>query len=117
MKNISIKTVKSGYELNVDEESFFYFNIDALMEGFMYHVGLDENQAATKDKIHSFVNAAKDWRNDNGKSLKEFMKLKEENVSLETKIENYKKRIKNLQTYNKKHGIVTEDTNDDVDID
>lgn len=117
MKNISIKTVKSGYELKVDEESFFYFNIDALMEGFMYHVGLDENQAATKDKIHSFVNAAKDWRSNNGKSIKELMKLKEENVSLKTKIENYKKRVKTLQTYNKNHGIVTEDANDDVDID
>lgn len=115
MKNISIKTVKSGYELKVDEESFFYFNIDALMEGFMYHVGLDENQAATKDKIHSFVNAAKDWRNDNGKSIKEFMKLKEENVSLKTKIENYKKRIKNLQTYNKKHGIYVGDDEENDD--
>lgn len=116
MTDVRISTLKNGYELKVNGEEFFYFNLDALMEGFMYHVGFDENQATTKDKIHSFVNAAKDWRNDNGKSIKEFMKLKEENVSLKTKIENYKKRIKNLQTYNKKRGICVEDDEDNDDI-
>ena len=50
-KRIEIKTHRTGYELVIGKESYFYFSEQELLTGFIYHVGMGVKASAPTDKM------------------------------------------------------------------
>jgi len=80
---VSVATVPNGYTLDLTIEGqtqgYMYFNLEKLLEGFMFHVGLLEVSPFGKAEISSFLNAVSKWQ-DNEILVKELI-LKEEEMT------------------------------------
>ena len=55
--NITLRTVRNGYLLDVEGEGYMYFNEQSLLEGFCIHVGLERKVFMTRDEIRSLLRA------------------------------------------------------------
>ena len=96
-RQINVKTLPNGYALTVGECSYMYYNEKDLLEGFMYHVGLSENDYADKESIEEFLSASIVYRSDNGITAKKMLKTEKENESLRSMCDTLRKRIKALE--------------------
>ena len=83
---ILLRTMVSGYMLEVNNEGYMYFNAQSLLEGFLVRVGMERLEAMTKEEIKEMVNSIKD-----GSAVK---KLQAEVTELKTVINDQKKEIR-----------------------
>ena len=60
LKKINVMTLRNGYALKVDGESYMYYNQQALLEGMLVRIGMDRQDEMTKDDLHAMVEAIKD---------------------------------------------------------
>lgn len=93
IKKVSVDTLKNGYSLTVDENKFMYFSLKDLLEGFMYHVGLQELGEVDKETIELFLNASVVW-SENSSLVKELIRQKQKNEILTKRVSGLKRRLK-----------------------
>lgn len=93
---VLVKTVPNGYVLTFKNDEYMYYTLPALLEGFMYHVGLEELAATDADTIREFLTAAVVWK-DQGETVKELVKTKKENKTLSNMVKNLRKQVKRLR--------------------
>ena len=81
---VRVATVSNGYTLDLtidgQKQGYMYFNVEELLEGFMYHVGLQEFSPFGKADISVFLEAVSKWQ-DNEMLVKELL-LKEREITL-----------------------------------
>ena len=70
-----------------------YFSLPELLDGFIYHVGLNELDIVENDKRKEIINAAIKWQ-DNGKNVKELLKYKNRCDMQERMIKNFRDLIR-----------------------
>lgn len=92
---IQVTTIPNGYALTVGSEDYMYFTKAALLEGFMYHVGLEELSAVDEETMRDFIAASIAWR-DNAEAVKSLVGIRKENELLIKQINNLKKQVKRL---------------------
>lgn len=94
MKNnrekIEIRTAPNGYTLTVGDEQYMYFNADALLEGFLVHVGIGISKSLTDKDVSGICATVKSHDRQDGPlltilqhnytDLQESMKLKEQTI-------------------------------------
>lgn len=107
---IQIDTLPNGYSLSFKEGSYLYFNKQDLLEGFMYHVGLEEVNAVDRDLIKEFLSAAIVWKKEGG-APKEVIRLTKENEYLRSIIKALKQKLKK-----KKDGSNDNVTEEEVEL-
>ena len=109
-KRIEIKTRKTGYELNIGKESYFYFSEEELLTGFIYHLGMGNEKAAPMEKMERAIEL---YKQDEGKMAKRLDELTAELAAAKRCIEKQKKTIararEKLSYYNKKYAQIFED--------
>ena len=93
IQKVCVDTLKNGYSLTVEENKFMYFNLKDLLEGFMYHVGLQELGEVDKETIELFLNASVVW-SDNASLVKELIRQKTKNEILQKRVSGLKRRLK-----------------------
>lgn len=97
---ISVRPVnnkaKKGFILTYKNNEYFYFDKESLLEGFMYHVGLEELGATDTETIQEFLAAAIVWK-DQSETVKELLKLKKENETLNNMVATARKQNKILR--------------------
>ena len=49
--NIKLRTIPNGYILDVEKKSYMYYNLSELLDGFIYHIGLEELDEVEKAKL------------------------------------------------------------------
>ena len=57
--NVKVITAPNGYILDIGSHGFFYFTLDKLLEGFIYHIGFNELGEVSVDKIGGILEAAR----------------------------------------------------------
>lgn len=98
LRRIGIETLPNGYALTVGEHNYMYHNEKDLLEGFMYHVGLNEKGYIDRETIEEFLTASIVYRSDNGSTVKKMLKTEKENESLRSMCDAMRKRIKTLES-------------------
>lgn len=94
---INVCTVPNCYSLTVGTHHYLYFTVEQLLAGFIYHVGLGENNFVSNEFISAIVEAAADW-----KSGGDFVKKEAEKViSMESRVYEMKRQCKLLVVENK----------------
>ncbi len=96
LKRITVETIPNGYSLTVDGNKYMYFTAYELLEGFMYHVGLEELEATDRQTIKEFLSAAFVWRADDEKVAQKMVSLQKENALLQERCKNQVARIKEM---------------------
>jgi hypothetical protein len=113
-KRIEIKTRKTGYELVIGKESYFYFTEEELLTGFIYHLGMGIRKSALTEKMER---AIKLYQQDEGKMVKRVDELAAELAIAKRRIEKQKNTIakahSRLTYYNKKYAQIFEDDEDE----
>lgn len=94
LTNIKVETVPNGYALDVDDARYMYFNIEELLQGFMYHIGLEELGATSSKTMSEFIAASMEWRADEGETTKELLRLRKQNEALTSLCDNLRKQLK-----------------------
>ena len=107
--NIKIQTLPNGYSLNVDNKAYMYFNAKELLDGFIYHVGLEELDEVDNETRRDIIAASVTWK-ENGEAIKELIKQKEINEKLENANKRLQNKIKRLEM---KFGKVANDDNEE----
>lgn len=80
--NIKVVPHRNGYDLTVgDEASYMYFTLAELIEGFMYHVGLDIVKFADEETIRNLILACATYPKE-GDAIQAVAKLEAENEAL-----------------------------------
>jgi hypothetical protein len=106
-KRIEIKTRKTGYELVIGKESYFYFTEEELLTGFIYHLGMGIRKSALTEKMER---AIKLYQQDEGKMAKRFDELTAELADAKRCIEKQKRTIakylNSLSYYNEKYAQI-----------
>lgn len=100
-KEINVYPVSNGHVLKFGKDEYLYYSKAALLEGFMYHVGLEELAAVDAETMREFLTAAIVWK-DQGETVKEMLKTKKENEMLRSMATNLKKQVKRLCEKNRK---------------
>ena len=109
--NIKIQPLPNGYALTVNKSEYMYFNPKELLEGFIYHVGLEELDEVDNETRLDIIAASLTWK-ENGEAIKELIKQKKINE----KLENANKRLQNnIKRLEMKFGKVANDDNNDGD--
>lgn len=98
--NVRIVTTPNGYALDIGSDGFFYFTIQELLEGFIYHIGFKELGELSMDKISSIVEAAVTWK-DNSKLVKQIIALESDNLALRSALSSMEKEIDDKKAYAK----------------
>ena len=109
LKKVTLRTINNGYTLDIENHSYMYFNKTDLLEGFMVHFGLEEEEAIDQQTIREFLDAAVVWCSEKGKSAKEIIKLMKENDALLAANEKYKRMLAAARRKNKKDVIIEEE--------
>ena len=109
-KRIEIKTHRTGYELVIGKESYFYFTEAELLTGFIYHLGMGVKASTPMDKMER---AIKLYQQDEGKMAKRLDELTAELAAAKRCIEKQKNTIQKahnrLSYYNKKYDKIFDD--------
>lgn len=92
---INVYPVPNGHVLKVGSNEYMYYTVAALLEGFMYHVGLEELAAVDEDTMREFLTASVVWK-DNGETVKELLSVRDENESLQSMVKNLKMQVSSL---------------------
>ena len=113
-KRIEIKTHRTGYELCIGKESYFYFSEQELLTGFIYHLGMGVKASAPTDKMER---AIKLYQQDEGKMAKRLDELTAKLAAAKRCIEKQKNTIQKahnrLSYYNKKYAQIFEDDDEE----
>ena len=81
-----VRTMVNGYSVELERESYMYYDVQSLLEGLLVHVGMNRIGAITKEEIKTMVEAVKD-----GSAVK---KLQAEVNDLKAVIDEQKKLIR-----------------------
>lgn len=98
--NVKVVTAPNGYVLDIGCHGFFYFTLDKLLEGFIYHIGFNELGEVTVDKIGGILEAAVKWK-DNAKLVKQIIALEHENQTLKLALSDKDQDIEDRKAYGK----------------
>ena len=98
--DVKVVTAPNGYILDIGSIGFFYFTLDGLLKGFLYHVGFKELGEVSMDKIGDILEAAVTWK-DNAKLVKQVVCLESENLALKSTLTSMEKEIDNKKAYAK----------------
>lgn len=98
--NVKVVTAPNGYVLDIGSHGFFYFTLDKLLEGFIYHIGFNELGEVSVDKIGDILEAAVKWK-DNAKLVKQIVALEQENQALKQVISSMDRDIESRKAYGK----------------
>jgi hypothetical protein len=107
--NIKVRTVPNGYVLDLENKSYMYYNLSELLDGFIYHVGLEELDEVDNETRRDIIAASVTWK-ENGEAIKELIKQKEINEKLENANKRLQNKIKRLEM---KFGKVANDDNEE----
>lgn len=113
--NIKIQPLPNGYALTVNKSEYMYFNPKELLEGFIYHVGLEELDEVDSETRHNIIAAAIAWK-ENGKAIKELVKLREEYERIESQNKNFKTKLDRANKTIKKLNNNKNNVDDDESI-
>lgn len=58
---INVRTVQNGYTLDVGGNGYMYYDVDALLAGFVKHVGLKSSECSEPDAIKNLIAAMATW--------------------------------------------------------
>lgn len=58
---INVKTVPNGYTLDINDNGYMYHDIDALLAGFVKHVGLKSRECSDPEAIKNLIAAMATW--------------------------------------------------------
>ena len=105
-KRIEIKTHRTGYELVIGKESYFYFSEQELLTGFIYHVGMGVKASAPTEKMER---AIKLYQQDEGKMAKRLDELTAAKRCIEKQTKTIQRAHNRLSYYNKKYDKIFED--------
>lgn len=94
---INVCTVPNGYSLTVGTNHYLYFTVEELVAGFIYHVGLGENNFVSNEFISAIVEAAADWKSGGDFVKKEAAKV----ISIEARVNDMKRQCKLLTVENR----------------
>lgn len=95
LKKINVMTLRNGYALKVDGESYMYYNQQALLEGMLVRIGMDRQDEMTKNDLHAMVEAIKD-----GSAIKQ---LQEQIAAMQTTNEDLRRQIRTLKRHAKRN--------------
>ena len=88
LPNISVRTLANGYSLEFEgmgqQGGFMYFTPDALLEGFMLHIGMKMNDQLNPQTMKDFIKAATSCK-DTKAMMKEIDKVKDEIAKMNAK--------------------------------
>ena len=98
--NVKVVTAPNGYVLDIGSHGYFYFTLDKLLEGFIYHIGFNELGEVSVDKIGDILEAAVKWK-DNAKLVKQIVALEHENQALKQVISSMDRDIQSRKAYAK----------------
>lgn len=90
--NIKLRTIPNGYILDVEKKSYMYYNLGELLDGFIYHIGLEELDEVDNETRRNIIAASVTWK-ENGSSTKELLAYKEKCERLERSNEFLKKQV------------------------
>ena len=120
---IDCHTLPNGYSLHLNGNNYMYFTKEELLEGFLYHVGLEEMECIERNKIKEFIDASIFWK-ENGKAIKEVVRLTKQVESFRSRAENdkwtiqrLKARVKELKEHTGKKRKKSDSDDDDNDED
>ena len=91
LKKINVMTLRNGYALKVDGESYMYYNQQSLLEGMLVRMGMDRHDEMSKDDLHAMVEAIKD-----GSAIKQ---LQEQIAAMQTTNEDLRRQIRTLKRH------------------
>ena len=97
---VKVVTAPNGYVLDIGSHGYFYFTLDKLLEGFIYHIGFNELGEVSVDKIGDILEAAVKWK-DNAKLVKQIVALEHENQALKQVISSMDRDIESRKAYAK----------------
>ena len=97
---VKVVTAPNGYVLDIGSHGYFYFTLDKLLEGFIYHIGFNELGEVSVDKIGDILEAAVKWK-DNAKLVKQIVALEHENQALKQVISSMDRDIESRKAYGK----------------
>lgn len=107
--DINVQTVPNGYVLDLENKSYMYYNLSELLDGFIYHVGLEELDEVDNETRRDIITASLIWK-ESGEAIKELIKQKKINE----KLENANKRLQNnIKRLEMKFGRVAKDDDND----
>ena len=113
-KKISIITRRTGFELCIGKESYFYFTEEELLTGFIYHLGMGVKASMPMEKMER---AIKLYQQDEGKRAKRLDELTAELAAAKRCIEKQTKTIQKshnrLSYYNKKYAQIFEEDDEE----
>ena len=95
LKKINVITLRNGYALKVDGESYMYYNQQSLLEGMLVRMGMDRHDEMSKDDLHAMVEAIKD-----GSAIKQ---LQEQIAAMQTTNEDLRRQIRTLKRHAKRN--------------
>ena len=95
LKKINVITLRNGYALKVDGESYMYYNQQALVEGTLVRIGMGRLDEMTKNDLHAMVEAIKD-----GSIIKQ---LQEQISAMQTINEGLRRQIRTLKRHAKRN--------------
>ena len=96
--NVKIITAPNGYVLDIGSHGFFYFTLDELVKGFIYHVCFKELGEMSMDKMDDILEAAVTWK-DNAKLVKQITTLENDKQALKFTISSMELEIDSKKTY------------------
>lgn len=83
LRKISVKTIPNGYTLDVEGmNGFMYSSMKDLVDGFLYHVGMEMPNPCSKETIAGALEASACWK-DSRKAAEEIDRLRGRAVSSE----------------------------------
>lgn len=101
LPEISIQKVPNGYILKAGESETLHYTVQQLVDGFMYHVGLDIAKYADRETISSLLTACSTWPKE-GDAIMAVAKLEAECETLRRTRDSDTKTIRELREKNAK---------------
>lgn len=95
-KKIEITTINNGYSLNIEGNRYLYYSLNELLDGFIFHVGLNELDAVDNETRQSIIDAALKWQ-DNESLVKELLTLKTKHEIVTRQVKNLKKELERFR--------------------
>ncbi len=86
---VRITTVPNGYTLDIHkggtDYGYLYFTLPKLLEGFIYHIGMEEMETITNVEMRDLIEASITWR-DKKENILTILHLETENQAMRQSI-------------------------------